>query len=203
MTKSRRTFLIVVAGSFIGLGALNTAGFAQPILNAPFDLTLYFFPSGWMGDGESKDTKSLQLNTGFTNCSRSDNADGICIKIRYQPDSRGKGWAGIYWQYPDGNWGKEPGRKIAGAKRVVFWARGEKGDEVVEFKAGGIHDRQMKYQDTFEAAKRIKLGKEWVSYEIPLSGKDLSNVIGAFAWSASKDANPDGVTVYIDDIRYE
>ncbi|MFQ5456472.1 MAG: hypothetical protein ACE5EA_09785 [Nitrospirota bacterium] len=40
-------------------------------------------------------------------------------------------------------------------------------------------------------------------YEISLSGQDLSHVIGAFAWIATRDANPDGLTFYIDDVRYE
>jgi hypothetical protein len=206
MTKHIKTsikiFLISFICLFIGLGILLTKGITQPALRTPFDVTLYFRPSGWMGDGE-KGTRYVQLNTGFTNCNRSDDTDGICIQINYQPDPHGKGWAGIYWQYPDGNWGDQPGRRIAGAQRIVFWAKGERGGEIVEFKAGGINDPNKPYQDSFEVARRIRLNREWSRYEIPLSGQDLSHVIGAFAWVASRDANPGGVTFYLDDIRYE
>ena len=200
-----RVFLIVVICSVLGLGILTTRGFTQPALQVPFDVSLYFYPSGWMGDGVNG-TKYIQLNTGFSDCNRSGDNDGICIQIKYQPNPRGVGWAGIYWQYPDGNWGKVVGRRIAKAQKIVFWAKGAEGGEVVAFKAGGISDSDKKtypYQDTFEVARRIKLNREWSSYEISLSGQDLSNVIGAFAWVASRDANPEGLVFYLDDIQYK
>lgn len=191
--------LIVFSFAIIGV---NYATEPISILSAPFDMTLYFYPSGWMGDGE-KGTKHIQLKTGFHECNRSGDTDGICIQIRYQPDPNGKGWAGIYWQYPDSNWGDNRGRKIVKATKVTFWAKGESGSEIVEFKAGGINNPEKKHRDSFEVARRIRLNREWSKYEIPLTGQDLSHVIGAFAWVASRDANPDGLTFYIDDIRYE
>ena len=177
----------------------------KPItLNAPFLVASYFYPSGWMGDGESSEGKKfIQVNTDFTDCNRPDNADGLCIQIKYRPNPEGRGFAGIYWQYPDKNWGGQVGRRITGAQRIVFWSRGENGGEVVEFKAGGINGREMKYQDSFEVAQRLRLKREWSRYEIPLAKQDLSNVIGAFAWAAARDANPNGLTFYLDDIRYE
>jgi len=49
----------------------------------------------------------------------------------------------------------------------------------------------------------VTLGKEWKKYTIDLAGKNLSNIIGGFAWSASRDDNPDGFVIYLDDIRFE
>ena len=43
----------------------------------------------------------------------------------------------------------------------------------------------------------VLLENVWKSYIIPLEGEDLSNVIGAFAWIATKAANPNGATFYI------
>lgn len=150
----------------------------------PVNIDLYFYPSGWMGDGE------------YITFTRTDEH----IKITYAPGP--KGWAGIYWQYPDSNWGERPGRNLIGAKRLVFWAKGEIGNEIIEFKTGGIRDK--KYEDSFEKSLgRIKLTQGWEQYEIDLDGQDLSSVIGGFAWIASKDANPNGVTFYLNDIYFE
>ena len=49
-----------------------------------------------------------------------------------------KGWAGIYWQHPDKNWGDEIGLNLVGAKKISFYAKGERGGEIVEFISGGI-----------------------------------------------------------------
>ena len=195
MPRHVKKFLVVIVCFIIGTGILVIRAFTEPALRAPFDVTLFFYPSGWMGDIEH-----IQLNTGFR-CNRPNDADGICIKITYRPGS--KGWAGVYWQYPKNNWGEKAGRRITGARAIVFWAKGEKGGEIVEFKAGGISDPSKPYRDSFEVARRIRLTNNWVRYEMTLSGQDLSNVIGAFAWVASKDANPDGLTFYIDNITYE
>lgn len=207
MTKSVKIFLIVILCFSIGFIILVTIGVTEPTptLNAPFDVTLYFYPGGWMGDPEI-DSNCIKFNDGFTDCNRPANKDGICIKIEYRPipkDQNGKGWAGIYWQYPDKNWGDKPGRKVREATRIVFYAKGETGNEVIEVKAGGINDYNKKYQDSFEIAQRIRLTNNWERYEISISDQDLSNVIGSFAWVASRNANPDGLTFYLDDIRYE
>lgn len=173
-------------------------------LATPFDMSSYFFPSGWMGDGASKTAKYLDVNTAYRAKARSGDTDGLCIRISYK---RGpKNWAGVYWQYPDGNWGKWPGRTITGAHRITFWAAGEHGDEVAEFKSGGISDpdQQLPYHDSYEASLgRIRLTAEWTLHAISLEHQNLSNVIGAFACSISGDANPTGAVIYLDDITFD
>jgi len=167
-------------------------------IKAPFDVGNYFYPSGWMGDGEEGE-KYLQLNDQWKeNC----HSGPTCIQIKYRPNR--KGWAGIYWQYPDGNFGDKPGRKIKGGSTLSFWARGEKGGELVQFKAGGISDQAKKYKDSFEIVMDpVSLTQVWKRHEINLTGADLSSVLGAFAWSASRKGNPEGLTFYLDDIRYD
>jgi hypothetical protein len=167
-------------------------------IQAPTSVEGYYYASGWMGDGE-KGTKHLQVNDQWTS---NPHSTPTCIRISYQPGPAG--WAGVYWQYPNGNWGAKPGRKIIGATKVSFWARGEKGKELVAFKAGGINTEGRKYRDSFEKSLGpVKLSKEWQPFEIPLGRADTTSVIGAFSWSASQKGNPSGLVFFVDDIRYE
>jgi hypothetical protein len=163
-------------------------------LKAPFSIDGVFYPSGFMGDGE--DGKHVQLNTQWKESCHT----APCYKITYDPGS--KGWAGIYWQYPDQNWGKDPGREIKGAKVLEFWVKGDKGGEVVSFKVGGIN--REKYKDSLEEMLGpIVLTTEWQRLEIDLSHADTSSIIGAFACIAQKDGNPAGLTFYLDDIYFK
>ncbi len=161
---------------------------ASSSLSFPVNIDIYFYPSGWMGDGKfgEKYIRFVRLEE--------------YIKITYTPGP--EKWAGIYWQFPDGNWGRQPGRNLIGAKRLVFKAKGETGKETVEFKTGGI--RGLRYEDSFEKSLgRTRLSKDWQRYEIDLTDQSLSNVIGPFAWVASKDLNPEGLTFYLKDIWFE
>jgi hypothetical protein len=200
-----RTFVWVIApiaGALIALliseGLNVIASTTSAAVKAPFCLQGYFFPSGFMGDGE-KGTEAIELKDRWTeNC----HSGPTCVKVVYHP--LGKGWAGVYWQYPNDNWGDSPGRKIEGAKKLVFWVRGQKGGETIDFKSGGINDPKTKYHDSF--AKLLdtkKLTTDWQQFEIDLNGADTSSVIGAFAWIAQKNANPQGVTFYLDGICFQ
>ena len=170
-------------------------------LTPPFDVCTYFYPSGWLGDGE-QGAKHLWLNTTSLNKPRPNDTDHVCIEVNYLPGPRG--WAGIFWQFPENNWGDQPGRKIVGATKIVFWAAGENGGERVAFKAGGIRYPKKPFGDSFEtSSEHIRLTKEWKRYEISLKDHDLSNVVGAFAWTAAGGGNVDELTFYLDGIRYE
>ena len=156
-----------------------------------------FFPSGWMGDWGD-----ISLDDA---CTDNPHSEPTCIKITYSAaKSQGKGWAGIYWQYPDSNWGDNPeGRDLTGATKLTFWARGEKGGEKAEFKVGGITG---KYPDSIQppvSTGVIVLSDKWQQYTIDLTGKDLSHVIGGFCWVTNKHQNPYGCTIYLDDIKFE
>jgi hypothetical protein len=127
------------------------------------------------------------------------------IKITYSNKaSNGARWAGIYWQQPANNWGTKlnAGFNLAGATKLTFRARGEKGGErIEEFKMGGISGM---FPDSDTAGiGPVVLTPEWSQYTIDLSGKNLTYVIGGFAWATNLDVNPDGCTFYLDDIRYE
>ena len=178
---------------------LSGFAFAQPESRS-FDVLSHFTASGWMGDGE-QGTKYVQLSEAWED---NPHSEPVCVKITYLPGP--KGWAGIYWQNKPDNWGDKPGENLSNPKhsKITLWARGEKGGETVEFKAGGIDAPGKKYKDSFEVSiGKVYLDKAWKQYTIDLDNSDLSCVIGGFAWLVSKSANPNGATVYIDDVTYE
>lgn len=156
----------------------------------------HYIPSGWMGDyGDLKldDANKESPKFGKT-----------AIKWTYSgAAAQGANWAGCFWQHPANNWGDKPGGfDLTGYKRLTFWARGGKGDEqIAEFKVGGITGEHG--DSDAVSIGPVTLTKEWKQYTIDLEGKNLMNIVGAFAWSASRDANPNGFTLYLDEIRFE
>jgi hypothetical protein len=194
----------------VGIGGLSCiqilkgqSGSVPPshILNLPVDVGASFTPSGFMGDGE-RNPENVRLKTVIGEKPRAGDANNTCIKVEYQPGSQG--WAGIYWLNPADNWGTKPGYSIKGnAQRVTFWAAGAKGGEIVEFKAGGIESTN-KFTDSFVASTgSIALTNSWKRYEFSLQGKNLTSILGGFAWVATGNSNPQGLVFYLDDIRYE
>jgi len=167
----------------------------------------HFVPSGLMGD-----CGDIEINEA---CEESPHSNKTCIRIVYT--AKGKGphtcdypppakWAGVYWQYPANNWGKEQVHEDAGFdlsehKKLVFWARAEKACRI-QFKVGGISER---YGDSLKSArmKRAKLTTSWQKFEIDLEDADLSHIIGGFCWVTDWQESSDGATFYLDDIRYE
>lgn len=158
----------------------------------------HFVPSGWMGD-----YGDITFDDGDIS---NPHSGAHAIRITYSAaGSQGQGWAGIYWQQPENNWGTVPdaGFDLSGVSQLTFWARGELGGEVAEFKVGGIGGP---YPDSLQPAVStgpLVLSNIWQQYTIDLTGKDLSYVIGGFAWVTDQASNPNGATIYLDDIRYE
>jgi hypothetical protein len=156
----------------------------------------HFAPSGWMGDyGDIV----LDVNN------HEDPADGAdCLKVTYRArGAQGFHWAGMYWQEPANNWGHlKGGFDLTGTRYVTFWARGAQGGEQIsEFKVGGIRGNNP--DSTQVSIGPIVLSSDWKMYVIDLTGADLSKISGGFAWAASRFDNPDGMTFYLDEIRYQ
>lgn len=123
--------------------------------------------------------------------------DGACATVNL-------GWAGAYWLDPANNWGDEKGGfDLTGAQQLTFWARGEKGGEMINFKMGGS-GMNHKYADTDTAGiGPLSLSKEWREYSINLKNKNLSRIIGGFAFVANAKFNPGQTVFYIDEIYYK
>lgn len=159
------------------------SGFGQVVF--PANIVDIFSPTGRLGDA---DDVSIDMNS-----TDHPNSEPYSIKVVYSASRTPiKGWAGIYWQYPDPTDEYQPnGRNLTGASKLTFWARGENGVEKVKFMVAGA------------TTGFITLSNKWKQYILDLSGKDLSNVKGGFSFIVSRALNSDGCTFYLDDIRYE
>lgn len=192
---------LLLAHSFcLPLSAQPTAQPPTPPARAnALDVASAYKPSGRMGDAIG--TKNVQFNESWK--------DGVhskptCIKVSYNPGAQR--WAGIYWQNKPDNWGDQPGDDLStrNFRRITFWAKGQNGEESVEFKAGGISASEKKYKDSFEVTTgKLQLERDWKKYEIKLEGQNLSCVIGVFCWVIDGAAHPNGATFFLDDIQYE
>lgn len=154
----------------------------------------HFVASGWMGD-----FGDLKINDSWNK----DPLSGkTCIQIKYTGvRTQNAGWTGIYWQNPANNWGTSKGGfDLSGSKKLYFYARGEKGGEIVEFKIGGITGD---YSDsTVNSTGKLELKKTWTLYTLDLEDADLSYVSGGFCFVLSSEDNPDGCAFYLDDVYY-
>lgn len=159
----------------------------------------HFVASGWMPATAAED---VRINTNWKNLPFSGDT---CIRVEYDNES-GTRWAGVYWQQPANNWGTIPeaGYDLQGAEKLTFWARGDQGGEVIyEFKMGGLSSGDYPDSDSASIGP-IELSTEWEKHEIDLRGRDLSHVIGGFAWATNIDVNdPNGIVFYLDEIKYE
>lgn len=176
----------------------------------PLAVDDFFVPSGFMGDGAEEGNVVMLPNTSDADATCSDDRPstdtlGQCHTVTYTPAA--EGWAGVYWQSPEGNWGDQPGFAIPpGAQSVSFYAKGERGGEVVKFVAGGIEDEEMAHQDAFRVEETVTLSDAWQPYSLDLSSMSYDEVIGAFAWVVSVEENDEtdsSFTFWVDDIRWE
>lgn len=166
----------------------------------------HFVPSGKMGD-----TGDITIDPTFR-----DNPHSGITSLRVVYSVKGTGpnaceyappckWAGLYWQEPANNWGKDPtlqgrGLDLSAFNRLRFWARADR-PASIEFKVGGLIGP---YGDslTYPRGTVAALSTNWREFEIDLSGADLTHIIGGFAWVTNWEANPRTVSFYLDDIRF-
>ncbi len=158
----------------------------------PFAVDDWYGPSGYMGDGENPgaiDDAQTCIDP------RPSTWVGHCHAYTWTPTS--EAWAGVYWQYPDGNWGDQPGLPIPdGATRISFQAWGETGTEQVDFMVG------MMSVDGFQITREeVPLGTEPAEFSLELGATTYQRVVGGFGWVAKEATAP--VTFHIDDIRWE
>lgn len=144
-----------------------------------------YVPSGWMGDH-----KNLSLDMAHELA-----PEDTCIRVGYQ----GGRWAGIYWQRPEKNWGKDRtryGRDLSGAEVLTFRAKSLDGGARVEFGIGGIRGRTG--DSAPKRSRKFTLDEKWKEYEIPLRGLNLSHVVGGFLVVFDSPA-----TVLVDEVRLD
>ena len=119
-------------------------------------------------------------------------------------EARG-GFGGFCWKNRAGNEGEVAGDNLSagGYRRISFWARGEKGGEVAEFRAGGLGNVKTRHRDSLDVSTgKIKLGAGWHDYSIFVKDADLSSVMTPFCVLMYREDNAQDAVVYVDDIEY-
>ncbi|MCM8812829.1 MAG: hypothetical protein NC924_02690 [Candidatus Omnitrophica bacterium] len=153
-----------------------------------------FYPTEFMGDAES-----LRVDTG---CAEQAQAGTTCVRVAYS-GAGPYGWAGLYWVNPAGSWGdKKSGYDLRAAKKLTFWARGEKGGEhIAVFRLGGAFGMYM--DSDIHGVGPLTLTKEWQQYTIDVSQRNLKYISAGFGFALTKKFNPDGGVFFIDSVQYE
>jgi hypothetical protein len=164
----------------------------------------HFTPSGWMTQSGYDPAMQLEIHTDWL---QNPYAGTTCIKITNTFLAGQAPWAGIYWLYPDENWGTMPnaGYDLTGADSIVFYARGENGGETLQFFAFGVAGP---YGDSTPrwpppGPSYVQLDTSWTRYVIDIRGKNLSYIIGGFAFVVEPALNGlQDITFYLDNIQY-
>jgi len=152
----------------------------------------HYFPSGWMGN-----IKAIRLDEG---CRSNPHRGATCLRLEYQAAGD---WGGVVWQDPENDWGKAPGGwNLTGARKLVFWARGDKGGELVNCFKFGILGVGNRFRDSASGGlDAVRLTSDWKQYSINVADKDLSCIKTGFAWIVVGQGKP--VVFYLDDISFE
>lgn len=160
--------------------------YSEPDLQKPS-----FVPSGWMGN-----SKSLKLTE---RCDTNPHAGKYCLRVDYTANDN---WSGVAWQNPANDWGDQPGGwNLSEAKRLCFWARGERGDEVISCEFG-ILAKDKRYHDSGRGKlENLKLTAQWQKFTIDVSKLDMTRIKTGFVFTVAGSGRP--VTFYLDDIQYE
>jgi hypothetical protein len=158
----------------------------------------HFFPTGFFGD-----YGAIGLQEDWRDNPR---RGSTCIRVVYDGTSpQGKRYAGVFWQDPPHNFGSTPGGyDLSHYRHLSFWVRGARGGEQIEFSMGGLGDGP--YRDSLTTRVTtgvITLTAAWQRITIDLTGRDLTHVIGGFAWVTNDTTeSPNGATFFLDDIVY-
>jgi hypothetical protein len=157
------------------IGVAGRAGAAAPcgvkealpfVLYAEGDEAHGFSPSGRMGD--------LAVLEVDPRCREAARTGRFGLRVRF---GAAGGWAGVAWQRPAGDWGREPwAADLRGARRITLWARGSRGGEVVSARVGLVGPDEPFPDSARLAPVEWKLGPGWSRHEIDLGGADLRHV---------------------------
>ncbi len=176
----------------------------------------HFTPSGWMTERRTRVYDPAKQLTYRGDWQQNPRSGKTCIRITTTFATGGAPWAGIYWLYPDTNWGKIPnvGYNLTNADSLVLFARGENGGERVDFFTLGagldaeFGGRIEPYPDSSPRVPPLftrhqTLNKAWTRYAISVRGLNLTYVIGGFAFAVDRALNRgQDITFYLDDIYF-
>jgi hypothetical protein len=231
---------IALGATLLAAACAPKAAPQKPPPTGPFAVSEYFAPSGAMGDGATAGNLVIQTSSGCKD--RPAGARGYCYSFQYvamnpytTPITKSSGdcrWAGLFFQYPDNNWGEQPGLPVPAGKltKLTFQIAVGAGSELMTFQMGGIGLPPLPdggappppstacppvetpvppNYDVLVGTTMQNVGTEWQKIEIPLAMRDPSapvpattNLIGAMSWGVPA---PPGLpkTIFLDDIFFE
>ena len=221
--------LLGLVGTLLAIGCSVSEPPPPSVAQVPFAVSEYFSPTGFFDDPDG-----LTLDVDEACAERPEGAQGSCYRVEYAPSlaEDSEKWAGIFWQWPAGNWGAKLGREVsAGATQVSFYAalvipegiypQSVQASFLVGAAAGidSVTGSPLPYFDDFDLAKeRIQLDGILRRYTMELppyveEGEDSTRVYGAFGFVLSApiimtdpsegEKQYGSATLYLDDIRWE
>lgn len=159
----------------------------------------HFFPSGWMDDFRmATPVEADEMFNG--NCTNTPYGT-TCIQFTYPRDLAGKGWGGIFWEFPeqkalgpgyDLSSYRFPGEKVL----LKFAARSDDEGDIVRFAFREVVNGEIR-----KVEHQSRLNKKWREYPLDLSNCRLTNVTGGFAISTTRKKKTR--SIYADEIRIE
>lgn len=174
-----------------------------------FVLTLVEILSAGSALGALVDVNNLFSPTYNEGDALSVNSQTQLVTIDYPYSEGGKGEAILIWRYPDYNDGsKREGRDLGGARRLTFDARGENGGEVVRFAVGAFSQDTDFIKETRNTSdgslqEKITLSRNWMNYQIDLSGKKLSSIGAGFACTLFRNGSKEPIRIYLRNMYYD
>lgn len=165
---------------------------------------------GWwtmyMPDSKTHEGADEMLDISFVH-EDDPNTGETCVRVNL------KKWVKPYWAgiaavcEPDFQ-GTEPTEEafdLRRMKRLVFYARGEQGGEMIQVQAA-ILGKEPHGDSSRKPAKTkwIRLRKGWKKYEVDVGRIDLRRVVSPFCFVIDKGHNRgDSFTFYLDDIYFD
>ena len=158
--------------------------------------------------GSGDPSAFIKLERGQDDC----HTGSDCLRFTYEP---GGEWGSVHWwpfcvasatsptlhiaPGPECSINVLQVGNLSEVNRLTFWARGDRGGEIVEFRVGSVNVSPR----PFRSSGRVTLTTDWQGCEIDLAGMDLVDAIDLFVWFATDRDNPGGAVFYLDDVQSE
>jgi hypothetical protein len=156
----------------------------------PFAIDDAFASSGYMGAFWALSSEDIDSPNGA--CA------GVGHRFVFNPPPINL-WAGVAWQYPQNNWGSEPGLPImAGGESVDFVAWSDIPGTVIDVFVGTPNS------DGFQVGlDNLELTTEPTHYSVPIAGIEYDDIVIPFGWTISQTAgSSQRREVMISDLRW-
>jgi hypothetical protein len=203
----------VALGAVVAACGPSASPAIEGSLPVPFNVSDYFAPTGYEGDGADVEDVTLVTMVNDACPTRSPTPAGDCYSVVYQDGAvdATQGFAAVLWQYPNNNFGEYPGHTVQpGATVVTGWVRGAAGGEQVAFQVGGTSDPSLPYQDSISVTSSpMTLTTDWQPFSISLPAS-YGEVLSAFGWvvkapvpGSTGSATPPPIAFYLDGIQWQ